>query len=144
MSVSPRSKLRSQKVPLSRVTHGTFVLEALAGEAEPGEWLVTGHHADDSVETVLMNLMRRSGSCRSVRHRSSARCVGSASSGCRSQTVRAAASELKLPYFDDPANLDERYRRNMVRSSVVRWLEERFDVPVRKVIGRSAARARGR
>lgn len=114
-------------------------LEALAGEAEPGEWLVTGHHADDSVETVLMNLMRGAGAAglsgiarvRDVWVRPLL--------DVDRKTVRAAASELKLPYFDDPANLDERYRRNMVRSSVVRWLEERFDVPVRKVIGRSAA-----
>jgi tRNA(Ile)-lysidine synthase len=34
---------------------------ALAGTLEPGEWLLTAHHCDDQLETVLIQLLRGAG-----------------------------------------------------------------------------------
>ena len=113
-------------------------LAALAAAARPEEWLVTGHHADDSAETVLANLLRGAGATGlSGIRRTRGRWIRPLLDLERSR-IRAAASELRLPYADDPANADTRHRRNVIRSEVLPWLEERLEIPVRVVIGRSA------
>ena len=113
-------------------------LAALAGDLSEDEWLVTGHHADDSAETVLANLLRGAGAS------GLAGIPGHRGRWVRpllevpASVIRDAASELQLPFADDPANEDPRHRRNVIRSELLPWLEDRFAVPVREVIGRSA------
>ena len=113
-------------------------LAALEDAARPGEWIVAGHHAWDSVETVLTNLLRGAGATG---------LSGIASARGRwlrplieveADLVRTTANELGLPYMEDPANRDSRHRRNLIRSEVVPWLSERFDLPVGRVVLRSA------
>jgi tRNA(Ile)-lysidine synthase len=113
-------------------------LAAVAGAAGEGEWLVTGHHADDSAETVLANLLRGAGATGlsgipGVRDRWVRPLLD-----LERATIRLAAEELGLPFVDDPANADGRHRRNVIRSEVLPWLEQTLDVPVRSVINRSA------
>jgi tRNA(Ile)-lysidine synthase len=113
-------------------------LAALAAAADDDEWIVTGHHADDSVETVLSNLLRGAGA------------TGLAGISARRdrwirplvdvdrRTIRSAAKDLGFAYLDDPANADMRHRRNVIRSEMLPWLEERFERRMQPVIKRSA------
>ena len=77
-------------------------LAALEDAARPGEWIVAGHHAGDSVETVLTNLLRGAGATG---------LSGIASARGRwlrplieveADLVRTTANELGLPYMEDP------------------------------------------
>jgi tRNA(Ile)-lysidine synthase len=113
-------------------------LAALADAAAKDEWLVTGHHSDDSAETVFGNLLRGAGATglsgiASMRQRWLRPLLD-----LDRAVVRVAADDLGLPYIDDPANKDDRHRRNVIRSEVFPWLEARLDIPVRAVINRSA------
>jgi tRNA(Ile)-lysidine synthase len=115
-------------------------LQALEAEAASDEWIVTGHHADDAIETVIGNLMRGAGA--------------TGLSGMQTRRdrwvrpllpiprfdVRRAAAELDLPYVDDPANEERRHRRNIIRLDVVPLLEERLPGhDLRAAVARSAA-----
>ena len=114
-------------------------LAALREAAGDADWIATGHHADDSVETVVSHLLRGAGAAglagiSPVRGRWVRPLID-----VERETIRTAASELGLPYLDDPANADPRHQRNLIRSVVLPSLEELFGRPVAPVITRSAA-----
>ena len=114
-------------------------LAALEEAAVEAEWIATGHHADDSAETVVAHLLRGAGAAglagiSPVRGRWVRPLID-----VERETVRTAAAEVGLPYLDDPANADPRHQRNLIRSVVLPWLEELFERPVLPVITRSAA-----
>jgi tRNA(Ile)-lysidine synthase len=89
-------------------------------------YLVTAHHGDDQVETVLLRLLRGS---------APAGLAGIAPTGPRGlvrpllpfRRVELAAhvAALGLPVFDDPANRDERHTRAWVRHQVLPLLDAR-------------------
>ena len=113
-------------------------LGAIESASRNDEWLVTGHHAGDSAETVLANLLRGAGATglsgiRPTRDRWLRPLIE-----VDADTVRAAAEELAVPFLDDPANSDLRHRRNVIRTEVMPWLAERLDVPIAAVVKRSA------
>ena len=113
-------------------------LAAISNVGESDEWLVTGHHEGDSVETVLNNLFRGAGAL----GLSGIAAVRGAwlrpLLEVEATTVRQAAADLQLPFLDDPANTDPRHRRNVIRDEVVPWLAGRLDVPIGRVVTRSA------
>lgn len=111
------------------------VLEAAAGA---GEALVSGHTADDQVETVVGNLLRGSGAAglagiperrdRWVRPML----------GVTREEARRLAAELGLPFADDPANDDFALRRNRLRHRVLPVLRETAPAADRAIL-RAAA-----
>ncbi|MDJ0959691.1 MAG: tRNA lysidine(34) synthetase TilS [Acidimicrobiia bacterium] len=102
------------------------------------EWIVTGHHSDDAAETVFGNLLRGAGA------------LGLSGIGERrdryvrplldvsSETVRAAADHLQLPYRNDPANVDLRHRRNVFRHRLLPHIEAELGRDVRGALQRTA------
>ncbi|HXZ60686.1 MAG TPA: tRNA lysidine(34) synthetase TilS [Steroidobacteraceae bacterium] len=121
----------------------------LAGALEPGEVLVTAHHEDDQLETVLLQLLRGSGLAglaampevapfargslvRPLLTRSRAELVA---------WVRAAG----LEYLDDPSNADLRLDRNYLRLRVLPVIRERWPGAAATVAraARHAAEAQG-
>ena len=98
-------------------------LAALEDTATGSEVILTGHTADDQAETVLGNLMRGSGS------------AGLAGIPARRGVwvrpmldvtraeARQVASELGLPFVDDPDNEDPSVRRSRLRTEVIPYLE---------------------
>ena len=97
--------------------------EARAREARYGvmpQGVMTGHTADDQAETILINLLRGSGTRglagmqptdqRPLLH-------------IRRSETKALCSALGIAVFNDPSNDDERFQRNRIRHEVLPLLE---------------------
>jgi tRNA(Ile)-lysidine synthase len=104
--------------------------EAFRGELEPQEALLTAHHADDQLETMLLALMRGAG-VRGVRG------MPAVQPFARGWLVRPLldftrgdlerwAREQQLTWIDDPTNFSASMDRNYVRHRVAPTLAERW------------------
>jgi tRNA(Ile)-lysidine synthase len=114
-------------------------LEAAAREARyralgeilsAGEWLLTAHHADDQLETLLLRMMRGTG----VRGLRGIIAFAPFGRGWLARPLldftraelREQAASSGLSWLEDPANVDERHDRNYLRSKVVPALRARW------------------
>lgn len=97
---------------------------ALAEALAPGEALLTAHHADDQLETVLIQLLRGSG----VAGLAAMPVAAPFGPGLhlrpllgftRAELAAWAAAEGLSGWIDDPANEELRYARNHLRSEVL-------------------------
>lgn len=99
--------------------------------------IAVAHHRDDSIETVLMNLIRGTG----IRGLGGIRpkngfiirpllCVNR-------EEILTWLSEEKLPYVTDSTNLSDAYTRNFIRLKVLPLLEE-INPSVRNAIERTS------
>jgi tRNA(Ile)-lysidine synthase len=97
--------------------------EARAREARYGalpQGVMTGHTADDQAETILINLLRGSGT------RGLAGMQPTAQRPLlhiRRSETQALCSALGISVFNDPSNDDERFQRNRIRHEVLPLLE---------------------
>jgi len=123
-------------------------LASMARSDNNGQGAVTsvalGHHADDQVETLLLALSRGAG------------LPGLASMPIQTERggitlyrplLSVSAADLrrwliakKLPWIDDPTNVDARYTRNRIRSHLLPALDQVFP-QFRSTFARSAAHA---
>jgi tRNA(Ile)-lysidine synthase len=108
---------------------------------DDGEALLTAHHADDQVETLLLRLMRGTGirGLASIAERSP---FGRGSLLRPLLAVRRCdldryAREFDLGWIDDPTNRDTSIDRNYLRHEVIPLLRERWP-GVDAAIGRTA------
>ena len=96
----------------------------------PADCLLTAHHAEDQVETLLLNILRGSGSS-GLRGIARCRSIG------RSNLIRpmldisrvdiaAYASLHKLDWYDDPSNQSQRFNRNYLRHQVIPKIKSRW------------------
>ncbi|MDQ1303338.1 MAG: tRNA(Ile)-lysidine synthase [Pseudomonadota bacterium] len=107
----------------------------------PGEWLLTAHHEDDQLETVLLHLLRGSG----VSGLSGIPASSDFSAGrlCRPllsvsrASIEAYAQAHGLGWVDDPMNADLALDRNYLRAQVIPALRLRWPAAARAA-GRSA------
>ncbi len=95
-------------------------LAAAAGEAR----VATGHHADDSAETALLNLFRGAGLTGLAGIPEERGRFVRPLLGFRRAELRKLADALGLPFMDDPANYDVSLRRNLIRHRVLPKLTE--------------------
>jgi len=97
--------------------------EARAREARYGvlpQGVMTGHTADDQAETILINLLRGSGT------RGLAGMQPTAQRPLlhiRRSETQALCDALGISVFNDPSNDDERFQRNRIRHEVLPLLE---------------------
>jgi len=117
---------------------------AIAQCLQPDELLLTAHHADDQLETVLLQWLR-GGGLRSVAGMRPA--VRFASGwhvrpllGFLRTELRDWAIATGLEWLEDPSNLDTRFDRNYLRLEVLPVLRKRWPAAARTV-GRVAAQA---
>ena len=116
---------------------------ALARALEADEILLTAHHADDQLETVLLALMRGSG----VAGLAGMPERASFATGWHLRPLlawpRAAleryACENGIEPSEDPSNLDARFARNYLRAEIVPRLAQRWPAAA-GTAARSAAR----
>lgn len=89
------------------------------------DWLLTAHHADDQLETILMRLNRGSGvsGLAGVRERSGL--VLRPLLRWRKAELIALAEAARLPFVHDPSNSDPRYDRAALRLRLaeISWLD---------------------
>lgn len=113
---------------------------AFKSALQPGELLVTAHHADDQLETILLALMRGSGvdglaampSCVRFGPGWHARPL----LGFTHEALHDWARARELQYIDDPTNTDTHFDRNFLRHEVVPLLKTRWPA-----IARTASRS---
>ena len=92
--------------------------EARYGALPPG--VLTGHTADDQAETILINLLRGSGT------RGLAGMQPTAQRPLlhiRRSETQALCNALGIAVFHDPSNNDERFQRNRIRHEVLPLME---------------------
>lgn len=107
---------------------------------QPGEVLLTAHHADDQLETILLALMRGSGvdglaampACIRFGQGWHARPL----LGFTHEALHDWAQARQLHYISDPSNDDTHFDRNFLRQGVVPMLKSRWPA-----IARTASRS---
>lgn len=117
---------------------------AIASLLRPDEVLVTAHHADDQLETILLQWLRGGG----LRAVAGMPAVARFASGWHARPLlafardelEAWASGERLEWLEDPSNLDRRFDRNFLRLEVLPVLRRRWPAAARTV-GRVAAQA---
>ncbi len=132
---------QSVRVTVERIAeHG---LEAAARDARygalgtvlaPGEVLLTAHHADDQLETLLLRFTRGSG-VRGLRGIIAfgpfgPGFLGRPLLGFTRDELRAQALEWNLRWIEDPANREPRHDRNFLRLNVLPQLTARWPAAV--------------
>ena len=117
---------------------------ALGAALRPGEVLLTAHHGDDQLETVLLQWLRGGG----LRSIAGMRPMAPFGAGWHLRPLLGfARAELEgwarqqgLEWLEDPSNLDTRFDRNYLRLEVLPAVRRRWPAAVR-TIGRVAAQA---
>ncbi|HET6933705.1 MAG TPA: tRNA lysidine(34) synthetase TilS [Candidatus Angelobacter sp.] len=107
--------------------------------------VATGHTLDDQAETVLMRIVRGTGS-RGLSaispYHSEKRLVRPLLAISRSELVKYLRS-LKQPWREDATNQDPRHTRNRVRHNLLPLLERDFNPAIRETLSELAEIARG-
>lgn len=120
----------------------TLRYQALATQLKSGGVLMTAHHADDQLETLLLALKRGAGltglagiaSCQSFDAGYLLRPLLPFSR----QQLETVAHWLGLPYVEDPSNQDVSFDRNFLRQQIIPLLSARFPA-----ISQTASRSAG-
>ena len=107
---------------------------ALRGLLAPGEVLLTAHHGDDQLETLLLRMLRGSG----VRGLRGIIAFGPFGAGFLGRPLlkftraelRAVALAWRLQWLEDPSNREPRHDRNFLRLQVLPSLLERWPAAV--------------
>jgi tRNA(Ile)-lysidine synthase len=92
---------------------------ACLADAAAGMAIVTGHHLDDTAETIVGNLLRGAGSAGLAGIPAARPPFVRPLIDLPGEVVRAAACELRLPFCDDPSNEDLRHFRTRIRRGVM-------------------------
>ncbi len=108
---------------------------ALAANLKNDEFLVTAHHQQDQLETVLLALLRGAGvhglaAMPARRQHQGMTLVRPLLEFTRTE-LEAAATAAGLHWLEDPSNLDASFDRNYLRHQVVPLLEQRWPAAAR-------------
>ena len=103
---------------------------ALRANLAAGEWLVTAHHQEDQLETLLLQLLRGAG----LAGMAAMPVVATFGAGFLLRPLlnlpRAALADYaqrhRLQWAEDSSNLDTRFDRNFLRTTVLPLLQERW------------------
>lgn len=104
---------------------------AALGEAlRPGEWLATAQHQDDQAETLLLRLLRASGT-QALAAMRPLRPLGQGSLwrpllAQPRAALRAYAAAGRIEWIEDPANSNPDHDRSWLRSEIMARLRERW------------------
>lgn len=105
--------------------------------------VATAHTMDDQAETVLINLLRGTGTkgLGGIHPKVEGKILRPFLSLTRSE-VESALQEQKLPFRVDSTNLDPGFRRNKIRHSLLPLLEREYNPEVKRLLSGLSDRAR--
>lgn len=111
--------------------------------AEAGcDYIVTAHQADDQAETVLMQLLRGSGTSGLGGMQTASGKLLRPFLFVRRTEIEAYCHERGLRFCNDSTNDDVRYTRNRIRKELLPYLEKSFNPRVIAALGNTAQLAR--
>ena len=98
-----------------------------------------GHHQDDIAETVLMNLIRGSGTAglKGITPVRDAKFIRPLIAFTR-QTIEAFLTLIDIAPLHDSTNTDTRYLRNRIRHELIPRLESGYDSNIKVILNRTA------
>lgn len=102
------------------------------------DYIVTAHQADDQAETVLMQLLRGSGTAGLGGMQIEAGRLLRPLLFVQRSEIEAYCQEHNLQYCHDSTNDDLRYTRNRIRKELLPYLEAKFNPQLKKVLGQTA------
>lgn len=90
--------------------------------------LLTAHHANDNVETVLINFLRGTGiqGLRGINPYQKDRCLLRPLLPFKKEDLIGFAKNNKLAFVEDSSNESNKYTRNFLRNQILPQLEENF------------------
>jgi tRNA(Ile)-lysidine synthase len=94
----------------------------------PGNYIVTAHHADDNIETMLMHFFRGTGiqGLTGIQPISKQRKLIRPILPFRKKELLAYASENGLDFVEDSSNASDKYTRNFFRNQLLPQIKEVF------------------
>ena len=93
------------------------------------KWIVTGHHANDQAETILMNISDKTGlfglgGIKEINNN----IIRPLLPYTKLQLIEVLR-KYSIPFLNDPTNKDNYYKRNFIRNNVISpWLERNNDL----------------
>jgi tRNA(Ile)-lysidine synthase len=99
---------------------------ALRAGLEADEWLLLAHHADDQLESVLLQLLRGAGPAGLAASPERAGRELRPLLPLRRAALRAALGQAGIAWTEDPSNADTRFDRNFLRHEVLPALLARW------------------
>ncbi len=129
---SPEMAARRARMDAFRRIASELSLDAIA----------TGHHADDVAETLLLRLVRGGGATglSGLRPRSELPdlVIVRPLLGLTHEELKGILRKRGITWREDPTNTDESIRRNLMRRTVIPWLEKHVDPAIRRHLAQSA------
>ncbi|MCO6498049.1 MAG: tRNA lysidine(34) synthetase TilS [Chitinophagaceae bacterium] len=100
--------------------------DELMDSMEPPVWLLTAHHAEDNVETLLMNFFKGTGiqGLQGIRLKSGR--IIRPLLFARKQEILDFLKERNLSFVEDSSNLSEKYTRNYFRHTLIPGVRKVF------------------
>ena len=119
------SYAKTQKVSIqmaARIQRYEWFHELL--DSENLDFIVTAHHANDSIETAIFNFTKGTGvhglkGISMFQHKRLSPLVG-----YKKDEIKEYAKKRKVVWREDESNNDEKYQRNLIRNKVVPILED--------------------
>lgn len=114
---------------------------AFADVVQENDVLLSAHHVDDQVETLLLQLLRGAGpaglsACAAEKKLAAAVLLRPLLNNTR-QEIEYYAKENQLDWLEDPSNQSRQHNRNYLRHEVIPVLQQRWP-QLQKTISRSA------
>ena len=106
--------------------------------SEHARAVAVGHHCEDSVETILLNMMRGTGIDGLLGIRYKRDCIIRPMLACSREKIEEYLAAHDLTYVTDSSNLSDDYQRNFVRNRVLPLLLKRFPGAVRAILATAA------
>ena len=102
-----------------------------------GDWVMTGHHANDQVETILMNISRKTGmvGLRGIA-KSRDKILRPFLENAKTE-ILDFAKRIGFTYHNDKSNDDIRIPRNFIRHKIIRSWEKNQPSLIKNFIGSS-------
>ncbi len=120
--IKPEDYNNNSNIQAQARTYRYRFYESVA-EKRASKKIATGHHQDDHIETLLLQIFRGTGSLIGIQPIREGRYIRPLFDLCREE-IQAYLKKRKIPYCEDSSNQKRTYLRNRIRSDLIPWLEK--------------------